>query len=312
MIGPAWAAPMPGDLISPFTLNTQDGKSLSWLPGRTKVFSFCAFWCDTWKEQAKRMAQVQESLKSLPVDTITVSVDGRWAERGSGRMRGTVLLDSGGKLTTTLGIGAVPYTMVVGADGRVLYASQGIARTQPVLDSVRAAVDRRPGSTGEVCLVFDDFPSGSSDDDLLDLLRAEGIPATFFCVCDRVAGSRTVRRAAQEHHSLQIHSWNHDATAPEIERCVRTLNSVGAKATLYHPPGRSEFFSVDGQERHYALVNPYDYTRPGAKEITRRTLLAAKPGCAILLHAGVSQTLDALPEIIRSLRARGFRLGLLR
>jgi peptidoglycan/xylan/chitin deacetylase (PgdA/CDA1 family) len=34
-------------------------------------------------------------------------------------------------------------------------------------------------------------------------------------------------------------------------------------------------------------------------------LLAAKPGCVVLLHAGVSETIEALPAIVRSLRERG-------
>ena len=55
-------------------------------------------------------------------------------------------------------------------------------------------------------------------------------------------------------------------------------------------------------------MDPYDYTRPGKEELRRRILLAAKPGCIVLLHAGVSDTIDVLPGIIASLRERGSEL----
>jgi alpha-beta hydrolase superfamily lysophospholipase len=60
------------------------------------------------------------------------------------------------------------------------------------------------------------------------------------------------------------------------------------------------------------VVNPYDFARPGTGEITRRVLLAVKPGGVVLLHAGVSETIDSLPGIIKSLMGRGFSLETLK
>jgi peptidoglycan/xylan/chitin deacetylase (PgdA/CDA1 family) len=58
-------------------------------------------------------------------------------------------------------------------------------------------------------------------------------------------------------------------------------------------------------------VDSQDYRRPGAKAIVRRVLNGAKPGAIVLMHdAGGrrSQTVAALPEIIRRLRKRNFKL----
>jgi peptidoglycan-N-acetylglucosamine deacetylase len=54
-----------------------------------------------------------------------------------------------------------------------------------------------------------------------------------------------------------------------------------------------------------------DYQQPGVPVIVQRALEGAHPGAIILLHDGGgtrAQTVEALPLIIRDLRARGYRL----
>jgi chitin deacetylase len=58
-------------------------------------------------------------------------------------------------------------------------------------------------------------------------------------------------------------------------------------------------------------VDAQDYRQPGAGAIVRRVLSGARPGAIVLMHdAGGprSQTVQALPEIIRKLRRRHYRL----
>jgi peptidoglycan/xylan/chitin deacetylase (PgdA/CDA1 family) len=58
-------------------------------------------------------------------------------------------------------------------------------------------------------------------------------------------------------------------------------------------------------------VDTGDYRRPGTKAIVQRALAGARPGAIILLHdAGGdrSQTIAALPLVIRRLRHRHLRL----
>lgn len=55
-------------------------------------------------------------------------------------------------------------------------------------------------------------------------------------------------------------------------------------------------------------VNPEDYFRPGVAQIVGRVMRGARPGAIVLMHDGGgdrSQTVAALPTIIRRLRARG-------
>jgi peptidoglycan/xylan/chitin deacetylase (PgdA/CDA1 family) len=58
-------------------------------------------------------------------------------------------------------------------------------------------------------------------------------------------------------------------------------------------------------------VDTSDYRSPGVSAIVRSAVRGARPGAIILLHdaGGIRvDTVDALPKIIRALRARHYRL----
>lgn len=55
-------------------------------------------------------------------------------------------------------------------------------------------------------------------------------------------------------------------------------------------------------------INTADYTGRPADEIVRLTLSMARPGAVVLMHSGVPNTVEALPEIIEKLRERGYTL----
>jgi len=319
-VRPAAALPTLGDSLQSFTLPQSDGSSFRWQPGTVTVFTFCAFWCDTWKTQSESLAAARKALQGLPVSFITISVDDRWSERARGKITGTLLADPGSAFSKSLGIDGIPYLLIVDAEGRIREAARGVTRAAMIEQAVRGLLEGTPAPHEvTVYLVFDDFPSrvgGATtdlDDLLLDALRSAQAKATFFCRGDHIAGSaEVVRRAAREGHSLQIHSWDHRADRPLLARCVQVLQETAAVTpTLYHPPGCARFQRLRGEPLALAVVNPYDYLRPGASELVRRVSLAAKPGSVILLHAGVSETVEVLPEIIRALRARGFEFGVL-
>jgi peptidoglycan/xylan/chitin deacetylase (PgdA/CDA1 family) len=319
-VRPAVALPEPGGRMQPFILPQSDGSSFRWQPGTVTVFAFCAFWCDTWKTQSESLAAASKALHGLPVSFITISVDDRWTERARGKIPGTLLTDPGSAFSKSLGIDGIPYLLIVDAVGRIREAARGVTRAATIEQAVRGLLEGEPAPHEvTVYLVFDDFPSQARgattdlDDRLLDGLRSAQAKTTFFCRGDHIAGSaEVVRRAAREGHSLQIHSWDHRADRPLLARCVQALQQTAAVTpTLYQAPGSAQFLRLEGEPLALTVVNPYDYLRPGASELVRRVVLAAKPGSVILLHAGVSETVEVLPEIIRALRARGFEFGVL-
>lgn len=321
----------PGDSLPPFTLLPFRGdRAISYQPGRVTVVSFCALWCETWREQSARLRAIRRNLTGLPITYLAISVDGRWAERfADGNAADTdVLLDSGGQISRTLGIRAVPWTFIVDTRGIVQFARQGILRVEEMEPLLRRLVTGKPADetdrSGPVFLTFDDFPTVrdgepiSEDEELLDILRAARAPATFFCIGEHLLerpGASIVRRAAREGHSLQIHSWSHDANRPDLPRCIRTLADLTGKAPrLYRPPGSSELLNAETRAPitpTRSVINPYDFQRPGVSELVRRILFAVQPGAIIQLHAGVSETRDALPALLESLRRRNLTFGIL-
>ena len=305
------SAPMVGDRLTPFSMNRVSGPSYAWAPGRTTVITCCAFWCDTWKDQLPRLGQAKRVLAGVPVDFLTVSIDGRWTERGRAASVGTNLTDSGGYWSKQLGIDRVPLTFIVDPTGTVTWTSSGVLRSQDVVTAVRSTLTARK-EAGVVYFTFDDFPSEKGSDELLDALRLAHVPATFFCVCSRAASrSDVMRRAVTEGHRLQIHAWNHDEPKTDLDRCRAALSQFGPAPTLWRPAGSEQLRGLSGVVAIHNVADPYDYQRPGVEEIVRRVSNQIHDGTVIQLHAGVEATVRAIPELATSLRKRGFKFAVL-
>jgi peptidoglycan/xylan/chitin deacetylase (PgdA/CDA1 family) len=255
------------------------------------------------------LVAAKNATTGLPVDFLTVSVDGRWSEVAQNNGGLPLWLDKGGEWSRGKGVDRVPTTVVLDPAGEVRYVSGGVVRTDELVQAVRAAKGHKP-EAGVLYLTFDDFPPANGGEELLDELRALGVKATLFCLGSRVEASASLlKRALAEGHSLQIHSWDHHATDPQLEQCRTTFKRVlGVEPTLYRAPG-SEV--IVGDERHHRIVDPFDYSRPSRKELLRRILPAVCSEAVIQLHAGVSVTREALSELVEDLRKRGFRFGTL-
>jgi peptidoglycan/xylan/chitin deacetylase (PgdA/CDA1 family) len=296
--------PLPGTVWEPVVLADRTGLAKEWRPGHVTVATFYALWCDTWKVQEPRFLAAQRALAGLDVDFLAISMDGRWKDVPGSL---PLLLDSGGEWSRRVGVDRVPTTVVLDATGTVRWSRSGTVRSDEVADEARKAM--KPEKTGPVYLTFDDFPPKAGGAELLDRLEALGVQAGFFCLGSRVeANASLLRRCVSEGHQVGCHSWDHDASSPQLDRCREVFRRLlGLSDFLYRPPGSE---AVLGVGKHF-VVDPYDYQRPGVGEIERRVLLAIQPGAIIQLHAGVGETLEALPTIVANLQGRGFRFELL-
>jgi len=119
---------------------------------------------------------------------------------------------------------------------------------------------------------------------------------------------------------------NHPALAPmpaagqrrEIRGNARRLTGLGAPwPRLFRPPYGSYDHTTVAIARSLGMlvvlwtVDTEDYLRPGRKKIAAKAVSGARPGAIILMHDGGgdrSQTVAALPAIVRRLRQRGYRL----
>jgi len=61
-----------------------------------------------------------------------------------------------------------------------------------------------------VYLTFDDGPAGKVTKDILDILKKESVPATFFLIGNQIKGQESlIHRIYDEGHSLGLHSMSH-------------------------------------------------------------------------------------------------------
>jgi len=305
------AAPTIGDRFEPFSLPTLEDSVYSWTPGRVTILTFCAFWCDTWKEQLPEVARAEQALGALPIDSATISVDGRWSDQGRKAAVGRMLCDNGMAWTRKLGIDRVPYTLVLDSSGTVRWAVSGEISANAIVNQVRRAL-KPAADGGTVYLTFDDFPAASGNDELLDVLRRLDIKATIFCICSKASRFDAVmKRAASEGNELEVHAWIHGEPKTDLARCDATLEQLGAHPSLFRPSGKETILTRTGDALPLKVVNPYDYARPSPAELIRRVTHQVAPGTVIQLHAGVTSTLEALPGLIENLRARGFKFDLM-
>jgi len=213
-----------------------------------------------------------------------------------------------------------------------LDAAQQAALTEREED---AAVDRvlaytpaitTGGTKGnEVALTFDDGP-GPYTEQLVEVLNSLHAHATFFAIGEEeryfskgtllelhsgdVVGDHT------ETHPMMAALDQHDQHEELLEQIARIELLGGPRPRLFRPPyGSFDTTTFKLLHRMRLLMvlwstDTADYTLPGVQAIVQRALAGAHPGAIILMHdAGGdrSETIAALPAIIRGLRKRGLQ-----
>ncbi len=188
------------------------------------------------------------------------------------------------------------------------------------------------GKDDQVAITFDDGPDPQWTPQILDILKAKGVKATFFMVGMQMEKNPgLVRRIVEEGHEVGLHTYTHPNLALvsdervrlEVNATQRLLETITGRSTiLFRPP-----YNADSrpsslgevlplktvQDMGYLTVaediDPDDWAKPGADKILERIKLNRQlGGNVILLHdAGGdrSQTVAALPAIIDYIYDRG-------
>lgn len=189
-----------------------------------------------------------------------------------------------------------------------------------------------PLARGEVVLTFDDGPLPRRTNAVLAALQAECVKATFFVIGSMVAQfPDTLRRTAAEGHTIATHTWSHRYLNRVRSEAVRRDQINGgleaARAVLADAdaPSLSPFFRFPGLG-HSAPLDRYavaqklvpfsidvdgdDWKRITPAAVMARVLkrLDAAGRGIILLHDIQSRTVAILPELLRQLKARGYRV----
>lgn len=222
---------------------------------------------------------------------------------------------------TRLGLGLAVTCIVVGGI-LVLNAVLPDSQFYGVVFSQQDTLDK------VVALTFDDGPNPSYTGQLLDILRDNGVHATFFLIGRHVTEApELVSRIAAEGHQIGNHTYNHldllkldrRTVEAEIDKTNEAIAAItGSKPVLIRPPHGFRDAAVLGIIRDRGMVPvewsvaSRDWTNPGVAIIVRRTVQQVKNGSIILLHDGAgdvsrAQTIEATRRIIQELKGRGYR-----
>lgn len=218
-------------------------------------------------------------------------------------------------------------TLAAGAGADALLLSACLIPNLPLTGSM---FFRGGSAGGSVALTFDDGPRDPFTSQILDVLKQEGVKATFFVLGENaVRHPGLVARMAAEGHRVANHGFDHDilmwagagAARMQLRLTDQALRQAGAgdPAPLFRPPHgwlsptAHRAVTAAGYRVTGWTKGVWDTASPGVEKIVSRTAEVLKPGSILLLHDGWrgnqeedrSQTVAALPAIIREGRARG-------
>ncbi len=170
-----------------------------------------------------------------------------------------------------------------------------------------------------VALTFDDGPSEYTSG-FLEVLREKHVNGTFFEIGDNMPGREaTMRRILAEGNEIGDHTMSHvelPGRAQIAGAAERIEEYTHFRPCLFRPPGgavNSAVISTAGSLGMRTItwdVDPRDWSTPGTSAIYNNIVDHAQPGSIVLMHDGGGprgETLAALPAIIDTLRARGYR-----
>ena len=185
-------------------------------------------------------------------------------------------------------------------------------------------------------LTFDDGPDEKNTAAVLDILKQEGVKATFYVLGKNVKAYPDItKRIFNEGHALGNHSYDHDykrlyASADsylaEMEQADDAIYELlGVRPLITRAPsGRMGNFTAayeaimdaNGYVEHDWNVSSADAApnHPVAQDfIDNISGQAVMNSAIILMHssAGHEETVKALPEIIRVLREKGYSCGVI-
>lgn len=185
-------------------------------------------------------------------------------------------------------------------------------------------ISRVPTAQPLVAMTFDDGPHHRLTPQLLDMLRARNIRATFYLVGRRVAMYPDLtRRIAAEGHEIGNHTWNHPrltslgnaALLRELDRTSAAIEGVvGHQPITMRPPygllsprQRALIYAERRLPTVLWSVDPEDWRRPGSAVVANRIVSRSHTGAVILAHDIIGATVRAMPAALDGLTARGYR-----
>ncbi|MGI9035307.1 MAG: polysaccharide deacetylase family protein [Pyrinomonadaceae bacterium] len=182
-----------------------------------------------------------------------------------------------------------------------------------------------------VALTFDDGPAPETLE-ILDILRAENIKATFFLIGERVEKYPEIaRQIALDGHRIGNHSYSHPIflfcgagkTKRELEntqKIIKNVTNITPKLARSPCGVRSAAYFSAAKKLNLQTVQwsdaGFDWKNITAEKIAQSVLKTARNNSIILLHDGDSAgksdrraTVEAIPLILRGLAEKDLKVA---
>lgn len=191
-----------------------------------------------------------------------------------------------------------------------------------------------PAAQGKkvVVLTFDDGPNPGTTDRILDVLAENNVKAMFFITGYGMKHRDLVEREYREGHVLGPHTMTHanlsELSVPEMRAELEPVNKVieevtGSKPHWLRPPFGAYNDALINLSKEYGMevLNwsdgslDWDGVKDGYKDpnkVIEDTMKQLHPGAVILMHDTLKHTAEALPELIKRIKAEGYEFTVLR
>lgn len=199
------------------------------------------------------------------------------------------------------------------------------AKPQPA-ETQQAAVTK----VKRAALTFDDGPDDKFTPAVLNILKEYQVKATFFVVGKQVKKNpEMLRRIYEEGHAIGNHSFDHpDFSKLSSTRLEAEINqadqaiqdAAGITTPLFRAPFGAlseplkKYLKATGRSLVKWTVDTRDWTGAPSEEILHAVQKQTKPNGIILMHSfggkngDLSNTVEALPKVIRYLQDQGYTL----
>lgn len=220
------------------------------------------------------------------------------------------------------------------AEGKDEAKELSIFRLKKMRDNAMGRGAKQSLLMKQAYLTFDDGPSSESTEKILDILKEEGVKATFFVIGKNAEKyPEILKRAYNEGHQIAIHTYDHDykkiyaspdSLQKDIEDCMASLKKIlgdDFTTNLYRFPGGSyrknkELYidRVEAMGYIYFDWNVLNGDAEGANpsvEYLIKRFNESRKGYNVLLSLmhdtnAKTNTVNSLRQIIKDLKNEGF------
>jgi len=184
--------------------------------------------------------------------------------------------------------------------------------------SVLTSIKTQPQKS--VVLTFDDGPS-SVLDSILDVLKEENVPATFFWQSRLLYESRPWKRVLEEGHQIGTHSTKHvnltnlsyEEQYKDLAQSVAKIEAITRNKVVYFRPpfGQYNAHTLSAAKALNLVpvmwrISSMDWElKNNPDQIISYVIDHIEDGAIILLHE-LQQTLEALPTLIKTIKSMGY------